>query len=78
MEVLKLTSVSLLTNHILDGALVGGGHSLFRNRTAPVIEALGFVHSTLERIALPAEHIIGVSAVSTSALEAPYKRVGSA
>jgi len=74
---LRNPSLSFLVNHVLDGALVGNGHGLLRDGTAAVVEAFGLVHGTLERITLPAEHVISVGAVPT-ALKAPHKRVRSA
>ncbi len=59
-----------------NGAQVGGSHSLLLNSTAAVVEALRLVHSALERISLPAEHIIGMG-TSACTLEAPDKRIRS-
>lgn len=73
----KLTSVSLLVDHVLDLALVGGGHGLLGDGSAAIVEALGLVHGALEGISLPAEHVVSVGAVAL-ALEAPHERVGGA
>jgi hypothetical protein len=73
-DISKRTSINWLANHVLNGALVGSSHWLLRDGTAAIVEALGFVHSTLKGIAFPAKHIIGMSTSST-ALEAPHKRI---
>lgn len=73
--VLVLTSVCLLLNRLLNGALVRNAHLLLCDGTASIIEAFGLVHSALKRVALPSKHVIGVSA-SCGALEAPYVGVG--
>lgn len=70
-----LTSVCLLLNRLLNGALVRNAHLLLCDGTASIIEAFGLVHGALKRVALPAKHVIGVGA-SCGTLEAPYVGVG--
>lgn len=74
-EVSIRTAVGLLLNRGLDGALVGNAHLLLRDGAAAIIEALRLVHGALERVALPAKHVIGVGP-GRGALEAPYVGVG--
>jgi hypothetical protein len=75
-EILRLTSIDVLADHILDGALVRRGHGLLLDGAAAIIEALGLVHGTLKSIALPAEQIIAVSAVAAGVgAKAPHERV---
>lgn len=69
-----LTSINILTNLVLDRALISNRHILLRNRATAIIEALRFTHGTLERIALPAKHIISMRSVP-GALEAPHERI---
>lgn len=73
---MKHTSVSFLADKVIDGALVGSGHGLLRDGTAAIVEAVVLVHGALERVVLPAEHVVGVGAVPTGALEAPHEGVG--
>ena len=70
----KLTSVSLLANHVINRTLTRHAHGLLLNSAAPVVEALGLVHGALQRVALPPEHVVGVGAVS-GPFEAPDERV---
>lgn len=70
----KLTSINWLANEVLHSALGGSGHRLFCDSTTTIIEALRLGHGTLERITLPAEHVIGVGAGSSS-LKAPDEGV---
>lgn len=71
-EMLRLTTNGLLANRVLHLAVVCCRHRLLLDRAAAVVEALGFIHGALKRVALPAKHVIGVSAVTTS-LVAPYE-----
>jgi hypothetical protein len=70
----KLTSINFLANEILNSALSCSSHRLFCDSTAAIVEALRFGHGFLELVALPAEHVIGMGARSSS-LKAPYERV---
>jgi hypothetical protein len=71
----KLTAISLLADLILDRALVGHGHGLLLDGTAAIIEALGLVHGALQGITLPAEHIVGVRAVTLLSQTVRFLRV---
>lgn len=71
---LELTSINWLANEVLNSALGASGHRLFCDGTAAIVEALRLGHGTLERITLPAEHVIGVGAGSR-AFETPDERV---
>lgn len=70
----ELTSINLLADKVLDGALVSISHRLLLDGAAAIIEAFGFVHGALQCVALPAEHIIGVGA-GRSTLEAPQEGI---
>ena len=76
-----LTAIDILVDEGLDGALVHVGHGL-RLERAPVLAALehaGRVHGALERVALPAEEVVGVGAVALVVLgEAEHEGVGPA
>ena len=71
----KLTAIGLLADEVLDGALVGNSHGLLLDGSATIVEALRLVHGALQGVVLPAEHVIGVCAVSLLALEAPDEGV---
>jgi len=68
-------AVEVLADKVLNLALVGDRHILLGDSTAAIVEALRLIHGLLERIALPAEHVISVSTKATSTLEAPHKWV---
>ena len=73
----KRTAVSLLADEVLDCALVGRGHGLLLDGPAAVVEALGLVHGALQRVALPAEEVVGVGTrAAIRAAEAPHERIG--
>ena len=71
----KLTPIRNLTHKVLNRTLIRRRHSLLSNRTTPIIKALRLIHRTLKRIALPAEHIVGVRTIPTRTLKAPDKRI---
>jgi len=71
-----LTSIDLLTNHVLDGAFVRISHRLLLDGATAVIKALRLIHCALERVSLPSKHVIGVGTIAV-AFEAPHEWIGS-
>jgi len=64
-------SISILSNHILNRTFISHTHVLLLNRSTSIIEALGLIHSALQRIPLPPKHVISMRAITSSALETP-------
>jgi hypothetical protein len=73
------TSISLLADEVLDSAPVRHIHLLFLDGSTAIIEALGLIHSLLQSITLPSEHVIGVGTIASgTAFKAPHEWVGTA
>ena len=76
---MELTAIDSLLDKVLDGALVHGGDVLRLERLAVFagLEHALVVHGLLERIALPAEQVVGVGSVALGVAERQLVRVGA-
>ena len=75
----ELTSVDVLLDEALDGALVHLGRGLRLERPAVLagIEHAGRVHGPLERVTLPTEDVVGMGAVAVIIAVAHGERLGA-
>jgi len=71
----KLTSIDILSDHVLNGTLVGNRHILLRDGSAAIVEALGLIHSKRKCVPFPPKHIIGVCSKPAITLKTPDERV---
>lgn len=66
----SLTSLGILAHHVLDLASIHGRDALGFERISVLagIEHATVIHGALERISLPSEYVVGMSAESTSVI----------
>jgi len=75
----KLTAIDLLLDEVGHAALVHGGNILGLERLSVLagLEHARVVHGALERVALPAEEVVGVAAVALGIAKAQRERVAA-